>query len=653
LIALLAKNGRGSSLAKHASARRKVVGLLILSAPLFAALFVSSRALSQQPAAVATSAPDASRTVQFLDQTIGWYRQTAAQQKLVSDASDAVYASGDRLIAEEVVRVAFQFARAEAQETPEQAAASQAAGQEANTPYANLLRQEAKAEQDLKQVQGEVADLRPKVAAAVGKKRQALEAQLAETQSEVDLGMARVEAFRKMAQFMSGATTGPTDLTSQIDALASIVPAELSNPNATSTSAPLVQPPTPVSSASGPVGLWDAGKNLLATVGKLRAIGDIVSQTQVVAQRVQEIRTPMVVQLRQLAQQGDQLAQQADTATPDVLVQEKAQLNALTQQFKQLTSMAIPVDKIAFMLNQYQSNLANWRASTMTELFAQLRSLLVHALIVVIILGLLFLASELWRRAIYRYVHDSRHRSQMQWMRKVVVWFLIAIVVLFSFVSQLGSMATFAGLLTAGIAVALQNVLQSIVGYFLLIGKYGIHTGDRVQIGGVTGEVIDVGLIRIHLMEMGGTAQDAPTGRVVAFSNSIVFQATPGIFKQIPGTNFAWHQVTLALPAGLNPFSARENLLKAVQTGLAEYKEEIARQHSAMEDTFEATAASRLEPTVQLQFTSSGLEATVRYPVALPHAMEIDERVAHALLSDPELGHSGAPYITVKTSPAT
>jgi hypothetical protein len=129
-----------------------------------------------------------------------------------------------------------------------------------------------------------------------------------------------------------------------------------------------------------------------------------------------------------------------------------------------------------------------------------------------------------------------------------------------------------------------------------------------------------------------------------------VFQATPGIFKQIPGTNFAWHQVTLALPTGLNPFSARENLLKAVQTGLADYKEEIARQHSAMEDTFEAAAASHLEPTVQLQFTSSGLEATVRYPVALPHAMEIDERVAHALLSDPELGHSGHPSITVKTT---
>jgi len=196
-------------------------------------------------------------------------------------------------------------------------------------------------------------------------------------------------------------------------------------------------------------------------------------------------------------------------------------------------------------------------------------------------------------------------------------------------------------------------VLQSIVGYFFLIGKYGIRTGDHVQIGGVNGEVIDVGLIRIHLMEMGGAAQDAPTGRVVAFSNSIVFQATPGIFKQIPGTNFAWHQVTLALPAGLNSLLTRENLLKAVQTGLADYKEEIARQHSAMENTFEASAPARLEPSVQLQFTSSGLEATVRYPVALPHAMEIDERVAHALLSDPELGHSGAPSITVKTSPAT
>jgi small-conductance mechanosensitive channel len=193
-------------------------------------------------------------------------------------------------------------------------------------------------------------------------------------------------------------------------------------------------------------------------------------------------------------------------------------------------------------------------------------------------------------------------------------------------------------------------VIQSIVGYFFLIGKYGIRTGDRVMIGGVSGKVIDVGLVRIHLMEMGGAGADTPTGRVVAFSNSIVFQATPGIFKQIPGTSFAWHEIALTLPVGMNFSTARERLMTAVEAGLADFKDEIAKQHSAIEDAFEGSPGTGLHPTVQLQFTSSGLEALVRYPVALRQAMEIDERVTRAILADFDVAHAGSPALRLKTA---
>jgi small-conductance mechanosensitive channel len=247
-------------------------------------------------------------------------------------------------------------------------------------------------------------------------------------------------------------------------------------------------------------------------------------------------------------------------------------------------------------------------------------------------------------------VRDTRRRWQLHWVRKIVVWGAIATVITFSLVSQIDSMATFAGLITAGVAVSLQNVIQSIVGYFFLIGKYGIRAGDRVMIGGVSGEVIDVGLVRIHLMEMGGAGADTPTGRVVAFSNSIVFQATPGLFKQIPGTSFAWHEITLTLPADTNFSTARERLMKAVEAGLADFKDEIAKQHSAIEDALEGSPGTGLHPTVQLHFTMSGLEALVRYPVALHQAMEIDDRVTHAILADFDLTRGGTPAIRLNTA---
>lgn len=613
-------------------------------------LCFSSPAIPQgQPPAV-----DPSRIVQFLSQTIVWYHQLGTQQQLVSNANDAIFVSGNRQMADEVVRLVFQFARTEDLWQSAHSSPANASSPAGGSSYAALAQQQAKAEQDANQVQGEVNDLRNKIASASGSTRKALESQLAETQAEVDLARARAEAIQNMAQFVSSATTTANGLKGEIDALASTLPAELTQTSAASAAPTNPPQPTDTTAAANTpeaVGLWEQGARVLSTWGKLRSIDTIATQTQALARSTQDIRAPLGAQLKQLTQHGDQLAQEADTANPSTLAQEQQQLDALTQEFKQLSSTAIPIAKTAILLDLYEKNLASWRSAVVGQLRDQVRGVGMRILILIVILAIVLGGSELWRRAIHRYISDVRRRSQLHWVRKLVTWFAIAIVVGLSFASRLGSVATFAGLLTAGIAVALQNVIQSVVGYFFLIGKYGIRIGDHVQIGGVNGEVIEVGLVRIHLMEMGGLSEDAPTGRTVAFSNSIVFQPAGGLFKQIPGTNFAWHEITITLPADTNFVLARERLMKAVEAGLAPCKDEIAKQHSAMQNNFEVIGGG-LAPTLQLQFTASGVEAKVRYPVALRHSADIDESVTHALLADLDLVHSGTPPIRLKTSPA-
>jgi small-conductance mechanosensitive channel len=621
-----------------------------------------------------TAPVDAARVVQFLDQTIAWYQQLGAQQQLVSDANDAVYVSADRQMANEVVRLAFQFARAREGAQPTTPSAQQASGQAASGQGAaastshTLMPQEAEAQKDENQVAGEVDILQKKIATASGKQKEALEAQLGETQAEVDLAKARVDAIRSMARFLSGATTGATGLSAQIDALESTLPPDLretirsgsATGSSGGTAAPSAQPqatlatpPAAIASVSTGSGLWESATSLFSTWGKLRSIKTAVQQTEELARRAQDIRNPQMADLKALTERGDELAHLADTANTATLEQERQQLEAMTQQFKQLTGSAIPLAQAGVLLGLYQKNLANWHASVVSEFGTQSWGFAARLTFLGVIVALVLGASELWRRAIYRYVRDTRRRWQLHWVRKFVVWGAIATIVTFSAVSQIGSMATFAGLITAGVAVSLQNVIQSIVGYFLLIGKYGIRAGDHVMIGGVSGEVIDVGLVRIHLMEMGGAGAHTPTGRVVAFSNSIVFQATPGLFKQIPGTSFDWHEITLTLPADMDFSAARERLMKAVEAGLADFKDEITRQHSAIEDAFEGSPGTALQPTVQLQFTASGLEALVRYPVALRQAMEIDERVTHAILADFDLAHAGSSAIRLKTAATT
>jgi small-conductance mechanosensitive channel len=95
------------------------------------------------------------------------------------------------------------------------------------------------------------------------------------------------------------------------------------------------------------------------------------------------------------------------------------------------------------------------------------------------------------------------------------------VVAAFAFASDLSSLATFFGLLAAGVAVALQSLIVSAVGYFVLVGRRGIRIGDRAQVSGVTGDVTDIGWLQFQLKEI-DTRTQQPTGAVVTFSNSIV-----------------------------------------------------------------------------------------------------------------------------------
>ena len=76
--------------------------------------------------------------------------------------------------------------------------------------------------------------------------------------------------------------------------------------------------------------------------------------------------------------------------------------------------------------------------------------------------------------------------------------------------------------MAAGIAVALQNVMVAALGYFVLVGRRGIRIGDRLEISGFAGDVIDIGWLQFQLREI-DKGTKLPTGRTVTFSNSFVF----------------------------------------------------------------------------------------------------------------------------------
>jgi len=113
--------------------------------------------------------------------------------------------------------------------------------------------------------------------------------------------------------------------------------------------------------------------------------------------------------------------------------------------------------------------------------------------------------------------------------RTIVITTAIALVLVFHFASELTALVTALGFAAAGIAFALQNVILALAGYFAMLSPNGIRIGDRVSLQGpfgyVTGEVDEIGFVRIRLRELAGDPPK-PTGRIVVFPNSVVFTGT-------------------------------------------------------------------------------------------------------------------------------
>jgi hypothetical protein len=266
-------------------------------------------------------------------------------------------------------------------------------------------------------------------------------------------------------------------------------------------------------------------------------------------------------------------------------------------------------------------------------------------------LAIILFLTEIWRRITFRYIADPRRRRQFLVMRRIVIGFLIVVVLVLGFVSEFSSLATFAGFITAGIAVGLQAVLLSVAAYFFIIGRYGIRVGDRISVGGITGDVVDIGLVRLYLMELAGTGLDFyPTGRIVVFSNAVLFQTGTPLFKQIPGTEYAWHEVAMMIAPNGNHKTAQEKLVAAVNTVYAGYQQEIERQHANIERRVDIQVEAP-KPEARLQFVDTGLELLVRYPVEIRKAPDIDEQMTRKVLelveTDAELKEavSGTPKI--------
>jgi small-conductance mechanosensitive channel len=208
----------------------------------------------------------------------------------------------------------------------------------------------------------------------------------------------------------------------------------------------------------------------------------------------------------------------------------------------------------------------------------------------------------------------SLDRRQVETLRAVthvtlqVLAVLFILLVIFGPPNQLG---TFLGLAGAGLTVALKDFIVGFLGWFVLMGKNGIRLGDWVEINGVTGEVVELGMFHTVLLETGNwTDSSHPTGRRVTFTNGFAIEGH--YFNFSTSGQWLWDELHIVVPAGQDPYP----VVDAIQKKVLEITAEGARQ---AEREWQGAAKSRdmsslsAAPAINIRPAAGGVEIAVRY----------------------------------------
>jgi len=581
-----------------------------------------------------------SAVLNHLNAAISWYRQLTAIDQGAGQPSDILYLSAARSQAKQALQLAFQasqsIAALSAQQANSKATSSDTTPDSAQTNNQQGLAQAIQNANDrLSQEQAKLTDLEGQIVHSRGAKRQNLVSRRDALQGIIALDKALQDQLQKISAFVATNEQAQGGLAGKVATLKQSVPEVFSTDNAEAG-----KPPTPSQTAASQnanaeraqsSGMIGQTTYLLTQTRGIHDVDNLIRQTDQLRDSASQLQKPLRVALKALVQQGRNTADTTSVDSPDQIAAIQKSLQQLTGEFRKVADAAFPLRQEIVLLNSVSGNLGEWRGSMLREYGFVLRALLIRVLSILLALALVAGASALWRHATLRYVHDARRRRQLLLVRRFVSGFLMMLIILLGFVSEFSSLATMAGFITAGIAVALQTVILSVAAYFTLIGRRGVKAGDRITIAGVTGDVLEIGLVRLHLMELGGTGIDLyPTGRVVVFSNSVLFGATP-LYKQLPGTSYTWHELALTLSPETDPAVAQLLLTNAATSVYAQYRKEIDHQHAVLERVLD-TGFPLPQPGANWQFTDVGLELVLRYPVVIDRAAEIDDQMTRELL---------------------
>ena len=256
--------------------------------------------------------------------------------------------------------------------------------------------------------------------------------------------------------------------------------------------------------------------------------------------------------------------------------------------------------------------------------------LALQTIYVVLILMAGILLSAVSRLIAEHETADRRRARTLGWIVRLSIQALMLIGILIVVFGSPKQLSTVIGLVTAGLTVALQDFILAFVGWFILMGKTGIGVGDSVEINGVSGEVIDIGVFRTTLLETGNWASTGhPTGRRVAFNN--MYAISGQYFNFSTSGQWLWDEFAVTVPPDQDVAATMARVQKTVT-------EETAADTEAAEKEWGQVSRRGLsqfsaKPAVNVRPAGAGAELVVRYVTRAAGRFDRRSSLAEIVLS--------------------
>jgi small-conductance mechanosensitive channel len=272
----------------------------------------------------------------------------------------------------------------------------------------------------------------------------------------------------------------------------------------------------------------------------------------------------------------------------------------------------------------------NWLALATARRHAFLHGMFISILWILLIALFIFLANSWVQRFFTDLTIDRRRMQTMRALAMFVVQAVGVVLILLVIVGIPSNFATIAALATAGITVAMKDFIVGFFGWFILMGENGIRPGDWVEINGVGGEVLRVGLLHTVILETGSWSDAGhPTGRKVTFVNSFAIEGH--YFNFSTSGQWLWDEIQVQVPADKNPYAIAEEIQK-LAVDATQANAQLAEQEWERVTPSYAKKSFSAAPALSVRPAGAGVEVRVRYLTRANERHEVRGRLYRGVL---------------------